>query len=552
MENKLKNFIDKAQKRHGGKYDYSKVEYRGSKEKVCIICPIHGDFWQYPQDHVRGNNCPFCANENRGRKQRLNIEEFISKCNEVHGNKYDYSKVDYKNVNTKITIICPKHGEFEQIGMNHILGQGCPKCAGKGLKTEDIVEKFISVHGDKYDYSKVKYNGMHNKVCIVCPEHGEFYQTPSKHILGQGCRKCGYNENGINRRMTKEEFVIRANEIHKDKYDYSSVVYATAHDKIDIICPKHGVFQQYPYDHLHGHGCPSCSNTFSIGEMEIYQHLCVVFGVENVILHNRDVLNGKELDIYIPSKKIGIEYNGLYWHSEENGKDKWYHINKLEECNKNGIKLIQIFEDEYLNNKSLVISKIDHILGVERICPKIMGRKCSIREIDKESAKDFLIKNHIQGYSNSTLSIGSFYQGILIGVMCFNKTGKDGEWVLNRFATDNKYVCQGVGGKMFSYFVKNYFPQSVKSFADRRWTLSEKENLYTNIGFTLTKILKPDYHYIYTTNPKERIHKFNLRKKTLHNKYNLPIEFTEKQMVEELGYVKIWDCGLYRYEWNRK
>jgi hypothetical protein len=552
MNNKLDKFIEKAQKRHGNKYDYSKVEYRGSKEKVCIICPKHGEFWQYPQDHVRGNNCPLCANENRGSKQRLTKDEFIKKAQEVHGNKYDYSKVNYKNINTKITIICPIHGEFEQIGINHILGQGCPKCAGKGLNRDEIIEKFISVHGDKYDYSKVVYNGAHNKVCIICPEHGEFYQTPSKHLIGQGCRKCGCNDNGVSKRMTIEEFIIHANKIHKNKYDYSKIEYKTSHDKIIIICPKHGEFEQLPYDHLQGHGCPSCSNTFSIGEMEIYQYLCDRIGKENIILHDRNILNGKEIDIFIPKLKIGIEYNGLYWHSEANSKGKLYHINKLNECNNKGINLIQIFEDEYLLNKELVLKKIEHILNIERFCPKIMARKCIIKEINNDIAKEFLIKNHIQGYSNTTISLGAYYQGILVGVMCFNKTGKVDEWVLNRFATDNKYICSGIGGKLFKYFKNHYSPIKVKSFADRRWTLNKDNNLYVKLGFTLTDVLKPEYRYINENNPKERIHKFNLRKKSLHRKYDLSMDMTEKEMTQKLGYVKIWDCGLYKYEWKKQ
>ena len=549
---KLKKFIEKAQKRHGDKYDYSKVEYYGSKEKVCIICPKHGEFWQYPQDHVRGNKCPKCANENRGSKKRFTKDEFIKKCKEIHGDIYDYSKVEYKNINTKVTIICPIHGEFEQIGINHILGQGCPKCVGRGLNNNEIIEKFISIHGNTYDYSKVKYDGMHKKVCIICPEHGEFYQTPSKHILGQRCRKCSYNENGINRRMTQEEFIEKSNYVHNNKYDYSKVEYKTSHDKITIICPKHGKFEQLPYDHLHGHGCLSCGNTFSIGEMEIYQYLCSKLGKENVVLHDRTILDGKEIDIYIPSQKIGIEYNGLYWHSEINGKDKWYHLNKLNECNDKGIRLIQIFEDEYVYNKELVLRKIEHIFNIERFCPKIMARKCVIREICNEDAKDFLFKNHIQGYSNTTISYGAFYQSILIGVMCFNKTGKDNEWILNRFATDNKYICQGIGGKLFSHFIKVHKPVSVKSFADRRWTITKEQNLYTLIGFELTEILKPEYRYINEINPKERIHKFNLRKKSLHRKYDLSMDMTEKEMTEKLGYVKIWDCGLYKYEWKKQ
>ena len=551
MEKRKQVFIEKANKKHGNKYDYSKVEYSGSQEKVCIICPEHGEFWQKPSDHVRGNGCPQCANRKRGDKKRLRKEEFIEKAKLIHGDKYDYSEVKYENVNTKITIICPEHGAYIQLPINHLMGQGCPKCVGRNLDREEVIRKFRNVHGTKYDYSKVEYKGMHEKVCIICPEHGEFWQTPSKHLLGQGCKKCAYNSNGISNRMTQDEFIRRSREVHKDIYDYSEVEYKTSHDKVKIICPKHGVFEQFPYDHLHGHGCPSCGNNFSIGEMEIYQYLCEKIGKENIILHDRNILDGKEIDIFIPQKNIGIEYNGLYWHSEISGKDKWYHINKLNECNEKGIRLIQIFEDEYFSNKSLVISKIEHILQIPRISLKIMGRKCLIRKIENNVAKEFLTKNHIQGYSNTTISYGAFYQNILIGVMCFNKTGKDGEWILNRFATDNKYICQGVGGKLFKYFIVENNPTSVKSFADRRWTLSSDKNLYTMMGFSLTEIIGPEYRYINSTNPKERIHKFNLRKKSLHRKYDLSMDLTEKEMTQKIGYVKIWDCGLYKYEWKK-
>ena len=169
----------------------------GTKTKVCVICPEHGEFYQAPRDHVRGNGCPQCANKRRGSKKRLTINEFIEKAREVHGDKYNYDAVKYDNINTKITIICPIHGNFEQIPMNHLLGQGCPKCIGRNLNTEDIIKRFREIHNSTYDYSKVEYKGMNKKVCIICPIHGEFWQTPSKHLLGQGCKKCSYNENGI-------------------------------------------------------------------------------------------------------------------------------------------------------------------------------------------------------------------------------------------------------------------------------------------------------------------------------------------------------------------
>ena len=332
-------FINKAKKVHGDKYDYSKVDYVNSQTKVCIICPEHGEFWQTPAEHVRGKSCPLCANIKRGSKKRLTIEEFINKSKKVHGNKYDYSKVEYKNASTKVCIICPEHGEFMQIPMAHINGEGCPKCAGKMLKTEDIIKKFKQVHGDKYDYSKVQYKRMDEKVCIICPEHGEFWQTPSKHILrNQGCPKCAKTLNGKLSRLTREEFIKKAKEIHGDSYIYTDVNYVTSQEKVKIICKKHGEFWQRPYDHLNGHGCPHCANLISRGEIEIYEFLCDKIGIDKVFLHNRNILgNGREIDIYIPDLKFGIEYNGLIWHSEENGKVKGYHLEKTEICNKNGV-----------------------------------------------------------------------------------------------------------------------------------------------------------------------------------------------------------------------
>lgn len=544
-------FIEKANKVHNNKYNYSKVEYINSLTKVKIICPEHGEFSQTPQAHLRGNSCPICANKKRGDNKRWDKEKFINESIKIHGDIYDYSFVNYINSSTKVEIICKEHGSFKQTPSNHLNGQGCPKCAGKNLALNEVIERFKEVHGDKYNYDMVVYNGMHKHVDIICKEHGVFKQTPAKHINGQKCPLCSNIEKGINGRLSVENFIERSNKIHNYTYDYSKVNYKTTHDKVEIVCDKHGSFFQYPYDHLNGYGCPTCGNMFSIGEMEIYQMIVRELGDENVKLHDRDVLDGKELDIFIPSMNIGIEYNGLYWHSEEKGKDKWYHYLKTKKCNEKGIKLIQIFEDEYNCNKELVLNKIKHILNIPKQSPKIMGRKTLIKEIEIEKAKEFLNKNHIQGYSNSTIILGSFFQGILIGVMCFTKTGKENEWVLNRFATDNNYTCQGVGGKLFSFFIRKYNPLKVKSFADKRWTVNSENNLYTKLGFVLTEELKPDYRYIDSKNPIKRIHKFNLRKKTLHNHYNFPLDMTEKEMVNNLGLVKIWDCGLYKYEWKR-
>ena len=546
MIDRLKQFIEKAKKVHGDKYDYSKVEYINSQTKVCIICPEHGEFWQEPSAHVRGHNCPKCSNIKRGDTFRSNGTKFIEQAKNVHGGKYDYSKVEYINSSTKVCIICPNHGEFFILPQNHLLGQGCPKCVGKHLTTEEIITKFKQVHGDKYDYSKVEYNKMHEKVCIICQEHGEFWQTPSKHINGQECPKCAVEIRTNKRLIGTDEFIKRAIEKWGNLYDYSKVRYNKVNEKVEIICKKHGSFFQRPFDHLHGHGCPVCGKLESKDEIELYDYICGIIGKENIIKNDRKVLNGKEIDILIPSLSLGIEYDGLRWHSESFFKNRYYHLSKTIEAKNNGINLIHIFEDEWKNRKKLVIDKVNHLLHINENKCKISGRNCFVKEIEKETAKTFLNNNHIQGYVPATVYLGCFFEDKLVGVMTFLKE-YDKKWNLNRFATDIEFLCRGVGGKLLSFFEKKYNPLEIKSFADIRWNIETNENIYVKLGFEKRGEIKPDYRYVDKTNPVERIHKFNFRKQIIHKRYGLPLSMTEAEMTKQLGYDRIWDCGLIKY-----
>lgn len=272
---------------------------------------------------------------------------------------------------------------------------------------------------------------------------------------------------------------------------------------------------------------------------------------------NRQVLIGKEIDILIPEKKMGIEFNGLKWHTEWFGKKSHrYHLDKTIECNKKGYGLIHIFEDEYVNHKDIVLSKLSHVIGLDENKPKIMGRKCEVREIYMYEAKEFLEKYHIQGHASSTVYLGAFHGGKLIAVMCFkNGNVKNDCWELTRFASDYNYVFQGIGGKLFKYFVKNYETTKIISFADRRWTVNSDNNLYTKLGFILEKTTAPDYRY-YIDDSKDgkkyqRIHKITFSKKSLIKKYGFPSQMTETEMARELGYDRIWDCGLFKYIWEK-
>ena len=252
--------------------------------------------------------------------KRKTTEQFIQEARAVHGDKYDYSNVEYKNSKTKIKIICKEHGEFWQTPGSHLYGRGCPKCGDKRtiksheLTAEEFIQRAKRIHNDKYDYSQVNYTGIYNKIKIICPIHGFFEQRPNDHINNKcGCPKCGGSQ-----KRTAEEFIKEAAIIHGNKYDYSKVNYINSKVKVEIVCPSHGSFWQTPNNHLKGASCPICKS--SHGERRIRNFL-----TENKILFEEqkkfDNLYAVKrtgmafnvflsYDFFIPEKNLLIEYNG--------------------------------------------------------------------------------------------------------------------------------------------------------------------------------------------------------------------------------------------------
>lgn len=184
------NFEEKARLVHGLKYDYSKAVYMNNKTKVLILCPEHGEFWQRPDNHLIGKGCIKCARKIIDGAQKKSKEAFVDECSKKHNYKYDYSKVSYVNAHVKVCILCPEHGEFWQEPQHHRNGFGCKKCNGGSVwNKEDFVERANIVHNNKYDYSNVDYTNSLSKVCILCPEHGEFWQSPNAHFKNN-CPYC--------------------------------------------------------------------------------------------------------------------------------------------------------------------------------------------------------------------------------------------------------------------------------------------------------------------------------------------------------------------------
>ena len=350
--------IEKFNKKHNNKYNYSLVEYINNRTKIKIIYPIHGIFEQIPENHKK-QGCPKCA-----RNKILSKEQFIERSNKIHNNKYDYSLVEYINIHTKVKILCPEHGEFLQEPKSHMSGCGCSFCDDNKRKTniKDFIKKSQEIHSNKYDYSLVKYINNHTKIKIIYPQHGIFTQTPYKHMnRKQGCPSCN---GGI--KFNTEIFISKSKDIHGEKYDYSSVNYINSSTKVEIICKIHGIFKQIPNNHISKkYGCPYCNE--SHGEKEI----CKILNNNNINYIRQYKFNNCRhilplpFDFYIPDFNLCIEFDGEQhfrifekWGGEEN----LLNIKRNDEiknqfCKNNNIEILRIKYNE--NIKDLLSKKFE-------------------------------------------------------------------------------------------------------------------------------------------------------------------------------------------------
>ena len=259
------------------------------------------------------NGCKDIGNNEKSYKymRKLTTTEFINKAKLKHGDRYDYSKVIYTGSSNKIQIICSKHGEFLQVANSHLAGIGCKKCcySGKSLSIKQFIEQSTNIHGDKYDYSQSLYISYKKPLKIICPLHGNFYQTPNNHLAGSECEACSL----IERSMALCDFVNKSKNVHNNIYDYSNSHYVNSRTKIEILCKKHGIFNQIPSQHIRGSGCPHCN--ISKGELRISRWL-----TQNNMDYEpqktfRDCVNPKtnrklKFDFYVPSKNLLIEFDG--------------------------------------------------------------------------------------------------------------------------------------------------------------------------------------------------------------------------------------------------
>lgn len=547
-------FIKKSVETHDIRYDYSKVVIRGKNRKVTIICPIHGEFEQIAIIHMNGGKCPRCRYDENGRKLSMGWDGFLERARKKHGDKYIYPDVfEYRNNHDKIPIKCRKHGVFWQDAAGHLAGHGCPECdkethGNKSLDQAYLLGNFknraTEIHGGKYDYSKVTYyTNNTTKIPIICPKHGIFMQCPANHLNGQGCPKCGDESSSEKRLMGVEEFKRRATLIHGGKYDYSSVCFKKTSEEVTIGCPKHGYFRQTAENHLTGNGCPNCGHTVSKGEKELSDFIKGL-GFD-IVRNDRNLISPYEIDILVPELKIGIEYNGLRWHSELFESQKMM-LEKTELCEKIQYRMIHIFEDEWFKNKDVVKSMLRHIFKKDE--RKIYARQCDIKDITPRTCGDFIEKNHLQGNAGASFHYGLFLKNELVAVMTFSKNrsnigrrNEEGAYELLRFCVKTGTSVIGGASKLLKHFVRTEHPKKIITYADRRWSQGK---LYDSLGFTFVRNSKPGYFYVVG---KKRENRFKYRKDRLVAEGYDPSK-SEHEIMMERGIYRIYDCGAMVFE----
>jgi very-short-patch-repair endonuclease len=264
-------FISNASQKHNGKYVYGKTVVLDRCQPVIITCPIHGDFQQAPRDHIKGSGCPKCAIEKRKKSDSYTTQIFIEKAHKIHGNKYDYTKVNYINARKPVIITCPIHGDFQQTPCNHLKGTGCPHCKGllrkknSEMSKEDFFNEVSKKYENNIDFSLINYVSPFTPMEFTCKKHGVFRLTPSELLRKRGCPECGKQNKLIPHKKDTEQFIKESKYIHGEEYKYDKTVYVNNHKEVIITCRIHGNFSQKPSLHLRGGGCPICygNNTYT-------------------------------------------------------------------------------------------------------------------------------------------------------------------------------------------------------------------------------------------------------------------------------------------------
>lgn len=515
-------------------------------------------------------------------KALLSRDEVFAKFHPRHTGRYDFTDAVYHGALSRVTgIRCPIHGEFTQYPaqLRKEGGAGCPRC-GDGARrmkqradVADVIERATAIHSGVYTYDRFVYVTSASKAVVTCPVHGDFSITVNGHLRGRGCPTCGDAKRGhradisASARKTADtkiaafakSFVAQATAAHDGRYDYSRVAYKGRNVKVTIVCPDHGPFEQKPYQHItRQQGCPKCGAARSRGEEEVLAFTRIFADAQE---RDRTVVAPRELDAYVPSAKLAIEYCGEYWHAmksaDDERKNSQRHASKMAACAEQGVRLLTVYESEWRGRQFAIRRLIRNALGKMR--GRLAARRCSVEAIGPVPAYDFFEKYHPQGGAGWGINYALRYRGKIVACMRFaqgandRKAGYARDWTLTRYAT--RLPVTGGASKLFTAFLREYAPLEVKSFSDNRYFTGR---MYEQLGFSLDAELAPDYQVFHP--------RLGLQQKSKWQRSQLPARIqqlgagevfdpttdprSERDMTYLLGARRLFDCGKKRWVWR--
>lgn len=530
---KQQKYIDKVIAKHGNRFGLSKLIYIDSKTPVEIICEIHGSIWKNPSELLRDNGCKQCSHHNLKTPWDKLKEEFTI----IHNDECDYTDSKYTGSKKLMDVRCKKHDLVYQITpANHKICKGCPSCRQEGygswlkLDKQEFIERAVKVHGNLYDYSESVYDGYTKQIRIRCKRHDKFFdQLVKNHLDGSGCPICARESIGKHNKKESRDFFVECNITHKNKFDYNGTEYTGWDKPISPKCPYHGEFTVLAGNHQKGTaGCPECSYVKSVGfEQEVVAYIRETLGVE--CRKSKSIMgNGQEVDVLITDRNIAFEMDGIYFHSELLGKDNMYHLNKTELCEKAGVTLYHIFEDEWYDKKDIVkafiLDKVGskNLLGIPML---ILSRPVITKEKQEEFVKENSLLESYEWDYNINLMQGE-------SISCSLSINNDGE-VIDCIKNKSFYGNEGIHTLL--KYMKDNSDSPVRVRANRR-LCGDMFKQYRLIGHTSPK------EWYFKRSRVKRYTLEQLKKDVLKN------ESANMSEINDAGYYRIWDCGESIYE----
>jgi DNA-binding protein len=534
------HFIKKVNGIHNDKYDYSKTKYKNLSYKGIIICPIHGEFKQTPENHKdKKAGCPFCINQ-RSKYEDEIINELKGfkilkniKIDKIMNNRFLETikekniklLSDYINSTTKVKIKC-NVCNYEWETLPHVLYRsGCPQCNNQIKYTIELLQ-------EKLPHLKIIDNIYKNNkthITVQCENCNYIWKhRPDKLLQGAKCQNCN---SGV--KVTHNEYI--------DKFQFNENLeilgeFINYKTPIKVKCLKcNHIWEMLPSNLNKKCGCPKCFNKISSYEDELYEEF------KEYDIERNKRFNNYEIDLFFPEYNLGIEFHGLYWHSSL-FKDKQYHKNKYLVCKNLNIDLIQIFENEWINKKEIVLSIIKNKLQLNK--NKIYARKTIVKEVSIDEAKKFCELNHIQGYSSSKYKIGLYYNDELVSLITlrknrFDKNNNSQEIV--RFCTKINYNIIGGFEKLLKYIKNNLEIKELISYVDVRYFSGISYQKYNYLYHT-------DPNYFYFKNNKVLFSRMQFQKSKLKNKLKFfDNNLSEWENMKRNKYLKIYDAGNLKY-----